>query len=104
MITPPVRHDQEMTWDVHGISLGVFSKMINPGLPVLDRTGLSGTFDIHLEFSIDPPATDSGTGASDPPGSSLVESLRKQLGLKLVRGRGPREFLVIDHVEKPSEN
>ena len=106
VITPPSKQGQNMLWDIRGMSLGVFSKMINPGLPVIDRTGLAGTFDIHLEWTLDSDgssAPDSAT-ASDPPGTSLIEAIRRQLGLRLDRGKGPREFFVIDHLEKPSEN
>jgi uncharacterized protein (TIGR03435 family) len=33
-----------------------------------------------------------------------VVSIRKQLGLRLVRGNGPQEILVIDHIDRPSDN
>ena len=106
VITPPSKQGQTMVWDVRGMSLHVFSKMINPGLPVIDRTGLTGTFDIHLEWTIESDSSsppDPGT-ATDPPGTSLIAAIRRQLGLRLDRGKGPREFFVIDHLEKPSEN
>ncbi len=74
--------------------------------PVIDKTELAGKFDYHLEFS-----TDNGPAAacsSDcPPGSlgpSVFTAFQDQLGLKLTAATGPVEVLVIDHIEKPSEN
>jgi len=48
-----------------------------------------------------------GTGIApplEPSGPSIFEALQKQLGLKLVPTKGPVEYLVIDHIERPSEN
>jgi len=106
VITPPTKQGQTMRWDVRGMSLNVFSKMINPGLPVIDRTDLTGTFDIHLEWTLegDNPSPASTATPTDPPGTSLIAAMRKQLGLRLDRGKGPREFFVIDHLERPSAN
>jgi uncharacterized protein (TIGR03435 family) len=64
--------------------------------PVIDRTDLTGTFDIHLEW------TPESTAAPD--GLSIFTALREQLGLRLDSARAPTEILVIDRVEKPSEN
>jgi bla regulator protein BlaR1 len=79
-------------------------------LPVVDQTGLSGNFDFTIEFA--PEATDVAGAAMatlfgvqpDPQGPAFVDALREQLGLKLVSIKGPVQVLVIDHVEKPSEN
>ena len=67
--------------------------------PVVDRTGLSGRFAIHLEYA--EPNVASGDSADRP---SIYAALQDQLGLKLEPARGPNEFLVIDHIEKPGEN
>jgi uncharacterized protein (TIGR03435 family) len=63
------------------------------GRTVVDRTGLSGTFDIDLEWTPDPTA--------DTTGPSLFTALQEQLGLKLESTRAPVEVLVIDRVERP---
>jgi len=72
---------------------------------VIDRTGLTGTFDVHLKWAADPSTGAGGPGtADDPTGPSIFTALQEQLGLKLESAKGPVEVLVIDHVEKPSAN
>ena len=97
-----------MVYDVHGMTLDVFSRFLHPdGRPVIDRTGLTGEFDIHFEWEPDAPnsASPDGGVASDPsPHATAVEATRRQLGLQLTPHRGTREFLVIDHIERPSGN
>jgi uncharacterized protein (TIGR03435 family) len=71
--------------------------------PVRDRTGLSGTFDFALEWSL---VRDSAQlpVASDNDGPTFLEALQKQLGLRLTSATGPVDLLVIDHIERPTEN
>jgi uncharacterized protein (TIGR03435 family) len=72
--------------------------------PVRDRTGLAGTFDFSLEWSLPP---DRGEPTSSEPadgGPTFPEALQKQLGLKLKSAKGPMDVLIIDHVEHPTEN
>ena len=68
--------------------------------PVIDRTGLKGTYDFTLSFTPELSAglPDPAADSSDP---GLFEALQKQLGLKLEAQRGLVPILVIDHVEKP---
>ena len=61
--------------------------------PVRDNTGLTGRYDFELEW----------TSNEDPPGASIFTAVRS-IGLELETRKGPIEFLVIDHIEKPSEN
>jgi uncharacterized protein (TIGR03435 family) len=85
--------------------------------PVVDQTGLNGTFDFVIEYK--PVNTNSFPAilrrAPDAPlgepaasgefgGTPFVEALREQLGLKLVRTKAPVRTLVIDQLERPSEN
>jgi len=75
--------------------------------PVADKTGLTGRFDVVLEFAPDATAPESFTASTSGASSdmpTLVTALEEQLGLKLVGAKGPRDFIVIDHIEKPSEN
>ena len=78
---------------------------------VFNRTGLSGEYDVQLNFTPDSGpcrvATDSqnGSAATDPSSlPSLYAAVQQQLGLKLEAAKGPVEFLIIDRVERPSEN
>jgi uncharacterized protein (TIGR03435 family) len=78
------------------------------GRIVLDRTGLKGSYDFTLQWTPDP-AFEPGLGAApdappDASGPSIFTALRQQLGLGLESTKGPVEFIVVDRVEKPSEN
>jgi uncharacterized protein (TIGR03435 family) len=99
--------------DGKGVTMAVFATNLSRnytsdlGRNVIDRTGLQGTFDISVKWSIDPPTVPVGPGAAttqDLAGPSLFKALQDQLGLKLEPAKGPVEVLVIDHVEKPSAN
>ena len=74
---------------------------------VVDNTGLKGNYDFELTFERDsrPPA---GADVREPAirlqGPSIFSALQEQLGLKLESKKAPIEFLIIDYVEKPSEN
>ena len=77
------------------------------GLPLIDKTGLQGNFDIFLDFSgyQTPPGVESGSAADREANSEYIETvLLKQTGLTLVRGKYPFQMLVVDHVEQPSGN
>ena len=69
--------------------------------PVIDKTGLTGTFDVHLRWARDPGTLDV---PADPGAPSIFDAVQEQLGLKLEPGRGPVEYMVVDHVERPSGN
>jgi uncharacterized protein (TIGR03435 family) len=77
------------------------------GRNVIDKTGLNGTFDIHLKWVFDPlNGQRSGSDATTPDlaGPSIFTALQEQLGLKLESAKGPVEVLVLDRIEKPSAN
>jgi uncharacterized protein (TIGR03435 family) len=78
--------------------------------PVLDQTRLTGKYDFNLDFTPDD-SQFAGMGAKvSPPADSanpppnLYTAIQEQLGLKLEATKALAEVLVIDHVEKPSEN
>jgi bla regulator protein blaR1 len=82
---------------------------IQVGRSVVDKTNLRGLFDIHLEFSkqSSPPAPDAGPVVppiADPQGPELATALQEQLGLKLVLAKIPMQVLMIEHIERPTEN
>lgn len=71
--------------------------------PVIDQTGLAGTYDIALRWISD--RSGAGMAESTPDvGPSIYSALPSQLGLRLERARGKIEVLVVDHAEKPSAN
>lgn len=74
--------------------------------PVVDRTGLSARYDFDLEFTPDETVFggDLGKGTDESASPGLFAALQQQVGLKLEKTRGPVEALVIDHVERPSQN
>jgi len=78
------------------------------GRTVIDKTGLTGNLDIHLEYT--PDENQLAQFPSDPPtsappnGPSIFTALQDQLGLKLESQKGRVDILVIDRAEKPSEN
>jgi uncharacterized protein (TIGR03435 family) len=72
--------------------------------PLLNKTGLTGYFHFHVEFLSNRKSGDPGfTPTEDPPFPSIFTAMPQQLGLKVEAGIGPREFLVVDHLETPSE-
>jgi uncharacterized protein (TIGR03435 family) len=80
--------------------------------PVLDHTGLTGRFDISLKWTPDEiaaahtaaPGDPAPSGAPKDLGPSIFTAVREQLGLELKSTKGPVPILVIDSVERPSEN
>jgi uncharacterized protein (TIGR03435 family) len=72
--------------------------------PVIDRTGLSGTFDVVMEWTLEVNGPQGGDVQADPTGPTFLEALGEQLGLKAESQKGPAQVLVIDHVDHPSEN
>jgi uncharacterized protein (TIGR03435 family) len=99
-----------------GQKVGI-TELIDPlsrftGRVVLYKTNLTGKYDINLDYTPDQAEFQSLLGGapsmplppSDPNGPSLVTALQEQLGLKLESQKGPVEMIVIDHIERPSEN
>lgn len=82
---------------------------------VIDETGMAGRFDFHLELPTEdlgffhrahglPALSDPAAPATDPAVISAIRAAVAKLGLNLKPAEGPGEFLVIDSVERPSEN
>lgn len=100
--------------DFEGGTLSMFAGLMNliVDRTVIDKTGLTNYFEIHLRFSPDesaparPAAGNLGApaevGASDAP--DVFRAIQDQLGLRFLPARGPVDVLVIDHIEKPSGN
>jgi uncharacterized protein (TIGR03435 family) len=103
------RGDLTMT----GATLERFADILSRqvGRLIVDKTGLKGEYDFTLKWT-----PDEGQGAmrGGPPGDAapppeasgptIFTALQEQLGLKLETQKGPVDTIVIDHVERPSEN
>jgi uncharacterized protein (TIGR03435 family) len=92
----PSMHGSRAVFDVKGLTFSNFARMLCPnGRFVVDQTGLEGLHDLHFEWdSPDAPA----------PHATQMEAMQTQLGIRLTPGKGLREYLVIDHIEKPTGN
>ncbi|HWB33226.1 MAG TPA: TIGR03435 family protein [Acidobacteriaceae bacterium] len=67
--------------------------------PVIDKTGLTGSYDIKLSYA---PLNDPNATSNNP---DIFTAVQEQLGLKLVPAKVPVDYLVIDHVNRvPAEN
>ena len=91
-----------------GVTLGQLSAVLTPLLQrvVLDRTGLSGRFDVDLALTSEQLRRPDAPGGSDASldSPSIFTTLQEQLGLKLESTKGPVEVVLIDVAEHPTEN
>jgi len=71
------------------------------GRPIVNRTGLTGRYDIDLRFA--PGDTDTSPQL-DTAVSSVFTAIHEQLGMRLEPAKAPVEVLVIDHIQRPSAN
>jgi uncharacterized protein (TIGR03435 family) len=99
--------------NIRNANMGDFAGLMQEAVldrPVVDQTGLAGRYDFSVNWTPDdsqyggmgakaPPPTDS---ANAPP--NLYTAIQEQIGLKLDATKAPADVMVIDHVEKPSEN
>jgi len=81
---------------------GALPSLAHLARPVADKTGLIGKFDFTIEWTPEP--SEPPQPNSDPQGPTFLQALHDQLGLKLQSTKGPLRTIVIDHVERPSEN
>ena len=88
--------------DIYGATTGTLALLLSgpAGRPVVDKTGLTGLYDMHLDMGQAGLAADGSTA----PGPSVFSSVQDQLGLKLEPQKQQVEYLVIDHIEPPSPN
>ncbi|MEZ2348778.1 TIGR03435 family protein [Terriglobus sp. RCC_193] len=70
--------------------------------PVVDMTNLSGHYDVELRWTPESAAIRPDISEQNTP--DIFTAIQEQLGLKLQPAKGPVRLLVIDHVEKPSDN
>ena len=91
-----------VTIDAHNIDMDSFAQKLarSVDLPVVNRTGLDGIFNLKLSWTPERARSTDGTAA----GPSIFSALQEQLGLRLRSDKTPVEVLVIDHAERPTEN
>jgi bla regulator protein blaR1 len=92
------RGDLEATGIQFGIFVNVLSQQL--GRPVVDKTGLAGFYDFRLQWT--PQLTPQPD--SDSSGPTIFTALQEQLGLRLESAKGAVEVIIIDGIQKPSEN
>jgi uncharacterized protein (TIGR03435 family) len=113
-----------MTMQASGVPFANFVNMLQNQLarPVIDKTGLKGLYDFKLQFSMEgltlpgplglrggpppglgPPDTGANPAAAADPVPSIFTAIQ-DLGLRLESSKGPVSVLVVDSVEKPTEN
>ena len=104
-----------VVYDLNGFSLWLF---VITDRPVLNKTGIAGRFFMDLVFAPDQAtpgalarlaimARRNGSAVpapSNPPGPSIFAALEQQLGLRLEPTTAPRDFIIIDRVERPTAN
>jgi uncharacterized protein (TIGR03435 family) len=79
------------------------------GRPVVDNTGLSGVFDIHMKFARDSSLAigglpDDAAHPAEPSGAPNIFTAIRSVGLVLTAGKGPVDVFVVDSIQRPSEN
>ncbi len=100
-----------------GVPIQFFAQALSQqlGRTVIDKTGLKGIYNFKLTWTPDPGqgggmfrGPDGGPPPDAPPpetqGPSIFTALQEQLGLKLEAQKGPVEILIVDRIEKPTEN
>ena len=102
-----------MTFNVRNANIAEVASVLQGSVldkPVVDQTGLTDKYDFLLKFTPEPGQM-AGLGGAPPPAADnldappdIITAFQQQLGLKLENTRAPVEVMVIDHVEKPSEN
>jgi len=109
-----------MISDGYGMTMAEFAGRMLSGFldrPVVDKTGLTGRYDIHLEFvrgdgpsgsarvnGVYSPDLLGDTSGAEASGPSIFTAMREQLGLRLVPDKSPLEVIVVDNAERPSGN
>jgi len=102
-----------MTFEGSAVMVSVLVNTLQQLLdrPVIEKTGLTGLFDIKLEWipGAEAPPGPFSPNPDAPPsppvdGPSIFTAIQEQLGLRLEGSRGPVEVVVIDSAQKPVEN
>jgi uncharacterized protein (TIGR03435 family) len=89
-------YDGPTTVEGRGVTMDRLAEFLDVriGRPVLNRTGLTGSYAFEIQW----------TDTPDDVVSPIITAIQDQLGLKLESGRAPVDVIVIDHIEKPTAN
>lgn len=101
--------------NLQGATMAALAQLLSQqlGRPVVDKTGITGNFDIEMHWTPEPgqgggpfggPPPPDAITSSDTSGPTLLTAIQEQLGLKLESQRGPVDIFIIDSVSKPTEN
>jgi uncharacterized protein (TIGR03435 family) len=101
---PTVRMRGRGKLEAHHSAVSQIFPFLSPleGRTIVDRTGLKGKYDFTLAWDANPPGHEPAPDEEVRP--SIFTAVQEQLGLKFEPAKAPLDVLVIDHVEKPSEN
>jgi uncharacterized protein (TIGR03435 family) len=98
-------------FEANGIPVSGLANQLSQALgrSVIDKTELTGNYDFKLDWTPDenqPGIRPAGDHPASAPadGTSIFAAVQEQLGLKLEGSKGPVEILVVDRVEKATEN
>ena len=111
---PMMRGDgRTITVEAKGATVAEFAgrAMAQMDRQVIDKTGLTARYDIHLEYSRESSvrmllngADAAGAAPPDSGGESIFSAVQSQLGLRLASDKAPIDVIVVDSVERPSAN
>ena len=95
----------QQCWTARDVPLTNLARLLErpAGRPIVDETGLTAGYDFQIYFEPIPPRA-SQTAADVSSAPSVFVAVEEQLGLKLESAKTTRDFIIIDHVERPSEN
>jgi uncharacterized protein (TIGR03435 family) len=103
----PFRQNSANGTIAKSMPIGEFADFLSGPLdmPVVDRTGLPGKYDFSIDFTPYLPDPAKNMDGTRPDTTSILKAaLHDELGLNMEGSKAPVEVLVVDHVEKPSQN
>jgi uncharacterized protein (TIGR03435 family) len=103
----PFRENSANGTIAKSMPIGEFADFLSGPLeiPIVDQTGLTGKYDFTLDFTPYLPDPAKNMDGTRPDTTAILKAaLNDELGLKMTAGKAPVDVLVVDHVEKPSQN
>jgi uncharacterized protein (TIGR03435 family) len=105
-----VRTSANGGFDVLGATISELCRQLSAYVDreIIDKTGITGTFDVHLELAPAdlgyPDAVPDPSSSFTPGDGGAIAFALKKLGLRMRSAKESAQFLVVDHLERPSEN